>query len=589
MAIIRLVLQTPVAQPPPVEPAQQLLASANLSRPYFPGRQLPFAILLQIVVLLTVILTSILGYPIGEPRIPEYLTKIERKMPKVVIYLPLVGGGNSGMFFPFAKPPEPEKRSSAIRTPRRKGLSYPGPQPIVSDVPNPTNPIQTILQPELEKPPSLQPLLPLPNIVQMADNRADKHLKFPEPAIRPPEPVKPVEPKLPEPPSEQPDVKAYVPTLPLLNVDKVKIEQPKLVLPELQPPPPEPEPPPKQEAKVAENAPAAIESAKTEAASQEDEAKEPPPPAAAKAAEEHSLLALSPMPADQPAKVPYGEARGRFAISPEPNLATSETEPGSRTGSTNPIEEKDSQKTILGSEGAKTETAAQGNPGPVKESKPGSQPGTGSGTGSGPGSGAGSGPGKGPFSGITIVGGMPDPGTPVKPSVVKRARRPLQTSYGLTIVSTETSGGGLPYFDVFSHDQVYTVYLDMRRTELEMTPKWILEFAVLSGSAYQVNPAKVPGRSQQGLVLPFPTFKDQPALPVDLIRKYSGKMVIVYGVVNTQGKMEQIAVKQSPDPLFNEPVTSVLSKWTFRPARLNGQIVPVKLLMGIPLWSPENP
>jgi hypothetical protein len=112
---------------------------------------------------------------------------------------------------------------------------------------------------------------------------------------------------------------------------------------------------------------------------------------------------------------------------------------------------------------------------------------------------------------------------------------------------------------------------------------------VLSGSAYQVNPAKVPSQSQQGLVLPFPTFKVQPALPVDLIRKYSGKMVIVYGVVNTQGKMEQIAVKQSPDPLFNEPVTSVLSKWTFRPARLNGQIVPVKLLMGIPLWSPENP
>ncbi len=587
MAIIRLVLQTPVAQPPQIEPAQSLLASANLSRPYFPGRQLPLAILLQIVVLTSVILASILGYPVGEPRIPEYLTKIEHKMPKVVIYLPLVGGGNSGMFFPFMKPPEPEKKQSAIRTPRRKGLSYPGPQPIVSDVPNPTNPIQTILQPELEKPPTLQPLLPLPNIVQMADKR----LKFPEPAIRPPEPIKPAEPKLPEPPSEQPEVKAYVPTLPPLNVEKVKVEQPKLVLPELQPPPPDPEPPPKQEAKVAENAPKAIESAKTEAASQEDKASEPPPPAAANAAEERNLLALSPMPApaDQLAKIPYGEARGRFAISPEPNLATSETEPGSKTGSTTPIEEKDSHGTILGSDAVKVETAVPGTPNPLKDSNPGSQPGTGSGTGSGPGTGAGSGPGKGPFSGITIVGGMPDPGTPAKPSVVKRARRPLQTSYGLTIVSTETSGGGLPFFDVFSHDQVYTVYLDMRRTELEMTPKWILEFAVLSGSAYQVNATKVPGQSQQGLVLPFPTFKDQPALPIDLVRKHSGKMVIVYGVVNTQGKVEQIAVKQSPDPLFNEPVTRVLSRWTFRPARLNGQIVPVKLLMGIPLWSPGNP
>jgi hypothetical protein len=52
--------------------------------------------------------------------------------------------------------------------------------------------------------------------------------------------------------------------------------------------------------------------------------------------------------------------------------------------------------------------------------------------------------------------------------------------------------------------------------------------------------------------------------------------------------MEQIEVKQSPDALLTEPVLAVLSKWTFRPARLNGEPVSVKALMGIPLWLPED-
>jgi hypothetical protein len=64
-------------------------------------------------------------------------------------------------------------------------------------------------------------------------------------------------------------------------------------------------------------------------------------------------------------------------------------------------------------------------------------------------------------------------------------------------------------------------------------------------------------------------------------------MVIVYGIINLQGKMEQISIKQSPDTGFTEPVISSLSKWVFRPARLNGEPVPMKVLLGIPLAAPE--
>jgi hypothetical protein len=161
----------------------------------------------------------------------------------------------------------------------------------------------------------------------------------------------------------------------------------------------------------------------------------------------------------------------------------------------------------------------------------------------------------------------------------------LQTAYGITIISTENSGGGLPPFGVFAREQVYTVYLDMRRDETDSTPSWTLEFAVPQGAPGQIDVGV--GASQQGVVLPFPVTKDPPVLPVELVRKYLRRMMIVYAVVNTEGKLEQISVKESPDVLLNDSLVTALSKWTFRPARLRGDPVPAKVLMGIPLWLPE--
>jgi hypothetical protein len=196
-------------------------------------------------------------------------------------------------------------------------------------------------------------------------------------------------------------------------------------------------------------------------------------------------------------------------------------------------------------------------------------------------------PGKKVFSGITIAGGSYEPGTAENSVPMVQAPKPLQTAYGLTVISTENSGGGLPFFGVFSNEQIYTVYLDMRSTELDRAPSWTLEFAVLQNTPNPASVSQNPGRSLEGLVLPFPAVKEQPVLPAELVRKHLRAMVIVYAVINTEGKMEQMVVKESPDALLNEPVLSSLRKWVFRPARLNGEPVAVKALVGIPLWSPE--
>jgi hypothetical protein len=63
-------------------------------------------------------------------------------------------------------------------------------------------------------------------------------------------------------------------------------------------------------------------------------------------------------------------------------------------------------------------------------------------------------------------------------------------------------------------------------------------------------------------------------------------MIIVYAIINAQGKMEKISIKDSPDGRLLQPLLEALAKWVFRPARLDGAPVAVKVLMGIPLWLP---
>jgi hypothetical protein len=162
-------------------------------------------------------------------------------------------------------------------------------------------------------------------------------------------------------------------------------------------------------------------------------------------------------------------------------------------------------------------------------------------------------------------------------------------------VTSGSTGGGLPAMGVFTNEQVYTAYLDMKWASGTAAPSWTFEYAVIPKSAAPAGPntpsrkneVKLPTQVQEGLVLPFPMAKEQPALPAEVVRKFLRRLVIVYAVLNTDGKMEQMVVKQSPDARLNEPVLNALSKWTFRPAQFNGENVSVKVLLGFPLALSE--
>jgi len=168
------------------------------------------------------------------------------------------------------------------------------------------------------------------------------------------------------------------------------------------------------------------------------------------------------------------------------------------------------------------------------------------------------------------------------------APKPVRSSYRVAVVSTENSGGGLPYVGVFSNEQIYTVYLDMRETESDSAPSWTFEFALIQKTTASATISFEPKKSEKGLDLPFPTKKEQPVLPIELVRKHLDKLVLVYGVINVDGIMEQISVKQTPDEQLNAPLVECLNKWIFHPARIDGKPVAAKVLIGIPLWLPNN-
>ena len=561
------------------------------------------------------------------------------------------GGGKPGGGSTVRQPTEsaPKKAAAPAAAPRGSGgMVYPAPQAVVSNPPNPTNRIQTILQPELVKPPTLKAPLPLPNIVTVARPK----LPAPPPLAPKVEPLRMVRPSEQEAPklraaTQAPALPFSVPPPPAAPPPVA----PKLALPPSQPevlPVPAPAPPKPFEAR----APAVpIDT------SVPREAPRLPAPSEVAGTDDRSLLVLSPTPGPPEAapKVPPGEARGQFAMGPEPNMtASSGFGPGAENGGVpTPGSAAGSESGVPGGVGAGGEggvpggipgsgpggegtgsgsgsgggvgngfgagtgpgsggTGAGGSgsggglgygvgtgTGPGRGEGVGSGTGTGSGFGTGPGRGtgsgtgsgvgAGSGSGSGPFPGITIVGGGGTTGTATHAGSRRPTPAGKRPTYGLTITSTAKSGGGLRDFGIFRNESVYTVYVEMTHSPT-LAPSWTLQYSVLpkaSSSSAQFGKPAASLWSDQNVLAPYPIDKENPEFPVDSVSRNLGRMVVVYGEISTEGRLEKMRIIQSPNPLLNAPLLAALAKWTFRPAELNGEPVAVKALIGVPLSLPE--
>jgi hypothetical protein len=74
-----------------------------------------------------------------------------------------------------------------------------------------------------------------------------------------------------------------------------------------------------------------------------------------------------------------------------------------------------------------------------------------------------------------------------------------------------------------------------------------------------------------------------PDFSADITAKTARQMVVASGVLNVTGQLEQLSVKQTPDPRIDAPLIEALKNWTFQPAQLDGKPVALKILLGIRL------
>jgi hypothetical protein len=580
---------------------------------YLPGRGLLYSSIGHELALLAMFLLVTYGIPFLQPQklLPPSIAQDH------TIYLPEVGGGKEGQKSPGGGPSEPQDPSAA---PARasKGFAYRGPQAILSDPPNPTNVFQTVLRPLIVHPEPLRNLVPLPNIVRMAETRLPSDLIAPKAAMpklrQLPQPIKVKQDanahrdakwKVPVNDAPQLVAKAEMPKLPAA-------EQPLPDAPKIQPPPKEED----QEREVEKPSPKPIKVTAEKRAEKADKQAAPPSPAQVARLEMHGkalepLVSLSPMPllAGSDAKVPAGEARGKFAIAPGGTLNPNSITPGKPNGTPSTTPGTGQEKSAASNAateaasnagtGAGHNAAAGGGSGNAKEGSGGGSAGVGSGSGntSGPGAGgsgtgkgrgaagtgagsstsgrgagtgtgAGNGQGTGSFPGITIQGGEDNTNnTPPSFTVAP------QTGYGMTVVSTASSGGGLADFGVFADERVFTVYIPMKRTPEAEDPTWTLQYALQDSSL----------ADDQQVAAPSAVMREWPQIPEELEKKYAQRQVVVAAVVDKEGKVSHLSVKQTPDARLSGPIVQALSKWVFRPAFLNGQPVAVKVLLGIPL------
>jgi hypothetical protein len=581
---------------------------------YLPGRGLLYSVIGHELVMFGLFLLVTYGLPsLRAQKLIARSTAQDR-----VIYLPEVGGGKEGEKSPGGGQSAPQQPSAA---PARasKGFAYPGPQAILSDPPHPTNAFQTLQRPLLVHPERLNKLVPLPNIVQMAETRLPSDLIAPKVAMPQLHPAT-------QPLKVKRDLNAHRDAkwkVPVNDAPKLvaKADMPKLPAAE-EPLPEAPKIQPKkqeeEETQVEKPSPKPIKVTTEKRAEKSEKQAAPPSPAQIARMEMHGkanepLVSLSPMPLPpgSNAKIPAGEAQGRFAIAPGGTLNPNSITPGKTNGtpSTSPgTGQEKSQAANAATEvasnagtGAGHNAAAGGGSGHAKESSGEGSAGSGTGSGNtvgagaggdsngkgrgaagkgsgaapgkgaGTGSGGGSGQGTGSFQGITIQGGEDNESTNNSPVYTIAP----QTPYGMTVVSTASSGGGLEDFGVFDNERVYTVYIPMKRTPDAEDPTWTLQYALQDSSLGTSGDPQV--------AAPSAVMREWPQIPEELEKKYSQRQVVISAVVDKEGKVSHVVVKQTPDSRVSKPIVDAVEKWVFRPAQFNNQPVAVKILLGIPL------
>ena len=405
--------------------------------------------------------------------------------------------------------PEP---SAPPRTP-----DYAAPQTIVSNVANPVNRIQTILRPDLVKPPNLKFPLRLQSLVILPSPAA--------PVLAPPAPV-----PIPEQaPAIKPTVETPVLTLTAKtgSVIRAKAASAQNVSPDL-----------KNFSSTNSNAIKALV----------------------------VVNAVQVVP-DPSTAVPEGQLAGNFVVGPSNNgSGAGSSSPSSATVSgTGSVVDHSATPGDGNASGSGSEAVGPGKGGSGISTSP--KPGNGSG-GTGPANGsASSGSGTGAVSsgapGISISGGVPG-----RNRAVTANSFPGRPSYSMMIISGGASGGASRDLGVFSRSEtVYSVSIPM--TDAGGGPDWTMQYAL-----------RDPAQTGSGLLVPPIAQKKVAATVKPSPISIDAGPVFVTAIVDENGKLQSLRPVRVQDTRWQTAVRA-LEQWEFLPAQLDGKPAACKILMGV--------
>ena len=128
----------------------------------------------------------------------------------------------------------------------------------------------------------------------------------------------------------------------------------------------------------------------------------------------------------------------------------------------------------------------------------------------------------------------------------------------------------------FQHRKTYTMYINMPNLT-SASGSWILEFAVLGSEE------EFPAESFSDEVeSPQPLRKVDPRYDVTAKREGIEGIVTLYAVITRQGQVEQARVLRSLDERLDRSAVEAIEQWQFQPASRNGEPVGVEIVVEIP-------
>jgi hypothetical protein len=165
-----------------------------------------------------------------------------------------------------------------------------------------------------------------------------------------------------------------------------------------------------------------------------------------------------------------------------------------------------------------------------------------------------------------IGAGIGEAGPADKTSVTE-IRQPIDGEFSAVVVGSSIAEKYPETMQLWAGRLAYTVYL-----HVGLEKNWILQYAVTREAASVGGDATQPRA-------PWPYLMERPHLaPGD----FNSDAVMVHGLLNAAGHFEALAVVFPVDFSQAKFVLSALQQWRFRPARQNGAIIAVEVLLIIP-------